>query len=90
MAKQRGLGYVAALAGGAILAGPYIQPQWLMALVIILFSLILWRFFDTKYLAYVFCILSALYAVNLLPFVVLAATLAMMSLGELGLPVGNR
>ena len=83
MAKQRGLGYVAALAGGAILAGPYIQPQWLMALVIILFSLILWRFFDTKYLAYVFCILSALYAVNLLPFVVLAATLAMMSLGEL-------
>ena len=83
MAKQRGLGYVAALAGGAIFAGPYIQPQWLMALVIILFSLILWRFFDNEYLAYVFCILSALYAVNLLPFVVLAATLAMMSLGEL-------
>ena len=50
MAKQRGLGYVAALAGGAVLAGPYVQPPWLMALVIILFSLILWRFFDTKYL----------------------------------------
>ena len=30
-----------------------------------------------------FCILSALYAVNLLPFVVLATTLAMMALGEL-------
>jgi uncharacterized protein (TIGR00297 family) len=83
MAKQRGLGYTAALTGGAILAGPYVHMPWLMALVIILFSLILWRFFGTKYLAYVFCILSALYAVNLLPFVVLATTLAMISLGEL-------
>ena len=83
MAKQRGLGYTAALTGGAILAGPYVHTPWLMALVIILFSLILWRFFGTKYLAYVFCILSALYAVNLLPFVVLATTLAMISLGEL-------
>ena len=83
MAKQRGLGYTAALTGGAILAGPYVHTPWLMGLVIILFSLILWRFFGTKYLAYVFCILSALYAVNLLPFVVLATTLAMISLGEL-------
>src|SRR5208283_4747143 len=62
MAKQRGLGYAAALAGCAILAGPYVQPPWLMALI---------------------CILSGLYAVNLLPFVVLATTLAMISLGEL-------
>jgi uncharacterized protein (TIGR00297 family) len=83
MVKQRGLGYAAALAGGVVLAGPYVQQPWLMALVIILFSLILWRFFGTKYLAYVFCILSALYAVNLLPFVVLATTLAMIALGEL-------
>lgn len=83
MAKQRGLGYAAALTGGAILAGPYVPLPWLMALVIILFSLVLWRFFDLKYLAYVFCVLSALYAVNLLPFLVLATTMAMMALGEL-------
>ncbi len=83
MAKQRGLGYAAALTGGAILAGPYVQPPWLIALIIILFSLILWRFFEMKYLAYVFCILSGLYAVNLLPFLVLATTLAMIALGEL-------
>ena len=60
-----------------------VQPPWLMALIIILFSLILWRFFDMKYLAYVFCILSGLYAVNLLPFLVLATTFAMIALGEL-------
>ncbi|MGD0534505.1 MAG: TIGR00297 family protein [Methanoregula sp.] len=88
MAKQRGLGYAATLAGGAVLAGPYVQPHWLMAFIIILFSLILWRFFDTKYLTYVFCILSGLYAVNLLPFVVLATTLAMMALGELVFQTG--
>jgi len=83
MAKQRGLGYAAAITGFAILAGPYVQPPWLMALTIIFFSLVLWRFFDTRYLAYVFCILSALYGIGLLPFLVLATTLAMIALGEL-------
>ena len=83
MAKQRGLGYAAAITGGVILAGPYVQPPWLMALIVIFFSLILWRFFDLRYLAYVFCILSGLYAVTLLPFLVLATTFAMIVLGEL-------
>jgi uncharacterized protein (TIGR00297 family) len=83
MEKQRGLGYAAALGGGAILVGPYIQPPWLMALIIILFALILMRFFNTKYLTYTFCILAGLYGVGLLPFFVLATTLAMLALGEL-------
>ncbi|MEN6442606.1 MAG: DUF92 domain-containing protein [Methanoregula sp.] len=83
MEKQRGLGYAAALGGGAILVGPYIQPPWLMALIIILFALVLLRFFGTKYLTYTFCILAGLYGVGLLPFFVLATTLAMLSLGEL-------
>lgn len=82
MQRQRGLGYAAALVGGAILAGPYVQPAWLMALVIILFALILWRFFDTKYLTYTFCVLAALYGIGLLPFFVFATTLAMLVLGE--------
>ena len=88
MAKQRGLGYAAAVAGGAILVGPYIQPPWLMALIIILFALILRRFFNTKYLTYTFCILSGLYGVGLLPFFVLATTLAMLALGELVFQTG--
>ncbi len=83
MEKQRGLGYAAALCGGAILVGPYIQPPWLMALIIILYSLILMRFFNTTYLTYTFCILAGLYGVGLLPFFVLATTLAMLALGEL-------
>jgi predicted membrane protein len=83
MQRQRGLGYAAALVGGSTLAGPYVQPEWFLALVVILYALILWRFFDTRYLTYTFCILAALYGIGLLPFFVFATTLAMLVLGEL-------
>lgn len=83
MEKQPGLEYALALAGGAILVGPSISPPWLMALFIICGALPLLRFFTIKYLMYTFCILAVLYGVGLLPFFVLAATLAMLVLGEL-------
>jgi uncharacterized protein (TIGR00297 family) len=99
MEKQRGLGYAAAFVGVTVLIEPYIHPAWaisntpaslafmhpawLMALIVILGALLLLRFFDTKYLTYTFCILAALYGVGLLPFFVLATTLAMLVLGEL-------
>jgi uncharacterized protein (TIGR00297 family) len=83
MQRQRGLGFAALLVGGATIAGPYVQPAWLLALSIILLALILWRFFATKYLTYTFCILAALYGIGLLPFFVFATTLAMLVLGEL-------
>jgi uncharacterized protein (TIGR00297 family) len=83
MQRQRGLGYAAALVGAATLLGPYLEQAWLMALIVILYALILWRFFDTKYLTYTMCALAALYGVGLLSFFVFATTLAMMVLGEL-------
>jgi uncharacterized protein (TIGR00297 family) len=83
MQRQPGLGYAAALAGGTTLVGPYLKPDWLMALIVILYALILWKFFDTKYLTYTICALAALYGVGLLPFFVFATTLAMIVLGEL-------
>lgn len=88
MQRQRGLGYAAALVGGATLVGPYLKPAWLMALVVILYALILWRFFDTKYLTYTICALSGLYALGLLPFFVFATTMAMLVLGELVFQTG--
>jgi uncharacterized protein (TIGR00297 family) len=83
MVKQRGLGYASALIGGIILVAPYIQPPWLMSLIVILYALILWRFFDTRYLSYSFCAISILYGVTLLPLFVFCCTLAMLVLGEL-------
>ncbi len=83
MDKPRGLGFAAGLVSGVILIAPYVQPAWLMSLIVILFSLLLWRFFDTKYLTYSFCIIAALYGVTLLPLFVFCCTLAMLVLGEL-------
>ncbi len=88
MQRQRGLGFAAALVGGATLVGPYLRPAWLMGLVVVLYALILWRFFDTKYLTYTFCALAALYGTGLLPFFVFATTLAMLVLGELVFQTG--
>jgi uncharacterized protein (TIGR00297 family) len=88
MQRQRGLGFAAALVGGATLIGPYMKPPWLMGLVVILYALILWRFFDTKYLAYTVCVLATLYGIGLLPFFVFATTLAMLVLGELVFQTG--
>ena len=83
MVKQRGLGYASALVGGIILVAPYVQPPWLMSLIVILYALILWRFFDTRYLSYSFCVIAVLYGVSLLPLFVFCCTLAMLVLGEL-------
>ena len=88
MQRQRGLGYAAAIVAGSTLLGPYVKPVWLMGLVVILYALILWRFFDTKYLTYTMCVLAALYGVGLLPFFVFMTTLAMMVLGELVFQTG--
>ena len=83
MEKQRGLGFASVLVGGAILAAPYVQPAWLMSLIVILYALILWRFFDTRYLSYSFCVIALLYGVTLLPLFVFCCTLSMLILGEL-------
>ena len=83
MERQRGLGYAAVLVAGAILTAPYIQPSWLMSLIVILYALMLWRFFDAKYLAYSFCMIAVLYGVTLLPLFVFSCTLAMLVMGEL-------
>jgi uncharacterized protein (TIGR00297 family) len=83
MERKGGLGYAAVLVAGAILIAPYIQPAWLMSLIVILFALIMWRFFETKYLTYSFCAIALLYGVTLLPLFVFSCTLAMLVMGEL-------
>jgi uncharacterized protein (TIGR00297 family) len=88
MERQRGLGYAAAIIGAAILAGPYVSPVWLMGLIVITSSVILYHFFNTKYLTYSICALAALYGVGLLPFFVFATSLAMIVLGELVFQTG--
>ena len=89
MVRQIGMGYAAAIASAAILIVPYVKPAWLMGLVVILNALILWRFFDIKYLSYAMCALAALYGVTLLPAFVFTTSLAMIVLGELVFQTGS-
>jgi len=88
MVRQRGLGYASGLAGMTILIGPFVNPIWLLGLGVILFALILYRVFGTKYLTYAICVLAALYGVGLLPFFVFGTSLAMLVLGELVFQTG--
>ncbi len=84
--SNRGLGYAAGLVGGSILIAPYVQPAWLMSLVVILFALILWRFFDTKYLTYSICVIAVLYGITLLPLFCILLHACHACSGRTGLP----
>lgn len=83
MDTRHGLLFAAVLAFFSILAAPLVQPPWLMALVVIFYALVLFRFFDTKYLTYSFVVLSALYGIGLLPVFFFSCTLAILIMGEL-------
>jgi uncharacterized protein (TIGR00297 family) len=83
MDKHHGLLLAGVLAFFTIIIAPFLQPPWLMGLVVIFYSLILFRFFDTKYLTYVFVVLAVLYAVGMLPLLYFSTTLAILVVGEI-------
>ncbi len=83
MDRQHGLLLAAVLALFTILVAPILHPPWLMGLVVALYSLILFRFFDTKYLTYAFVVLSILYGLGLLPLFYFSCTLAILVMGEI-------
>jgi uncharacterized protein (TIGR00297 family) len=65
-----------------ILISPYIQPAWVLSIIIILFSLTLFLIPETKYASLSFIILAALYGVGWLPLFVFASTIAIIVNGE--------
>lgn len=83
MERRHGLLLAAVLAFFTVLVAPLLQPAWLMGLVVIFYSLVLFRFFDTKYLTYAFVVLAALYSVGLLPLFYFSCTLAILVMGEI-------
>jgi uncharacterized protein (TIGR00297 family) len=83
MERRHGLLLAAVLSFFTVLVAPLLQPAWLMGLVVIFYSLVLFRFFDTKYLTYAFVVLAALYCVGLLPLFYFSCTLAILVMGEI-------
>lgn len=89
MDRRHGLLFAAVLAFFTVLIAPLVQPPWLMALVVIFYALILYRFFDTKYLTSAFVILASLYGLGILPVFFFSCTLAILVVGELVFGTGE-
>jgi uncharacterized protein (TIGR00297 family) len=83
MERRHGLLLAAVLAFFTVLIAPVLQPAWLMGLIVIFYSLVLFRFYETKYLSYAFIVLAALYGLGLLPLFYFACTLAILVMGEI-------
>jgi uncharacterized protein (TIGR00297 family) len=83
MEQRHGLLLAAVLAFFTVLIAPVLQPAWLMGLIVIFYSLVLFRFYATKYLSYAFIVLAALYGLGLLPLFYFACTLAILVMGEI-------
>jgi uncharacterized protein (TIGR00297 family) len=66
-----------------IAVAPYIQPPWILSVIVILASLILFLIRKTKYPAIALMVIALLYGINLLSLFVFLGTLAIVVLGEL-------
>jgi uncharacterized protein (TIGR00297 family) len=72
-----------------ILLAPFIQPPWVLSVVILLFSLTLFLIKDTRYLAFALVPIAVLYGLGLLPLLVFSCTLTIMVTGDLAFQWGS-
>ncbi len=66
-----------------VLIAPYVQPPWFLAIIVILFSMVLFLIRNTKYLALAMIPIAALYGLGFLPLLVFSCTLTILVMGEL-------
>jgi uncharacterized protein (TIGR00297 family) len=66
-----------------VLIAPYVQPPWFLAIIVILFSMVLFLIRNTKYLALAMIPIAALYGLGFLPLLVFSCTLTILVVGEL-------
>jgi uncharacterized protein (TIGR00297 family) len=66
-----------------ILIAPYVQPPWILSVMILVFSLTLFLIRNTRYLALALVPVAILYGIGVLPLLVFSCTLAIMVTGEL-------
>jgi uncharacterized protein (TIGR00297 family) len=71
------------LTAGCILAGPFIEPPFILSILIILFSGILYLIRGTRALSVSIIILAIIYGLGWLPFLIFAATLGIVAVGEI-------
>ena len=65
-----------------ILISPYVQPAWLLSIIVILFCATLFLIPGTRYASISFIVLATLYGLGWLPLFVFASTIAIIVNGE--------
>ncbi len=89
MSEQFGDSLAALLALSFVLIAPYLQPPWVLAIMIILFSSTLFLIRKTRYLAIALIPIAILYGLSLLPLLVFCCTITILVMGELAFRWGG-
>jgi uncharacterized protein (TIGR00297 family) len=82
MDKPQGLVLASALTLAFIALAPLLQPPWLLTMLLIPFSLVLYLIRDTRYVSFSILALAALYGLGLLSTFVFTCTLGIVVIGE--------
>ncbi|MDD1707401.1 MAG: TIGR00297 family protein [Methanoregulaceae archaeon] len=88
MSNQFGDTLAAILALSFVLIAPFIQPPWVLSLMIVIFSSILFLIRKTRFLALALVPIAILYGIGLLPLLVFSCTFTIMVIGELAFTWG--
>jgi uncharacterized protein (TIGR00297 family) len=83
MSNQFGDRLAAILALSFVLIAPFIQPPWVLSVMIFLFSSVLFLIRKTRFLALALVPIAILYGLGLLPLLVFSCTFTIMVIGEL-------
>ncbi len=83
MIRRLGEWFAAVLAVSCVLLAPFADPPWLLAIIFILASLILYLIKDTKNISLALIALGVLYGLSIIPALIFACSLAIFTAGEL-------
>jgi len=83
MTNLQGMVLASVLTIACIVLAPFIQPAWILSLILIPFSLVLFLIRDTKYISLSIIVIAALYGIGWLSLFIFSATLAIIVIGEL-------
>ena len=83
MMNRLGERLAAVLVLSFILIAPFVQPQWILAIMVVIFSLVLYLINKTRFLALALIPIAILYGISILHLLVFCCTLTIMVMGEL-------
>lgn len=69
-----------------IFIAPYVQPPWILAIMVAISSLVLYLIKRTRFLALALIPIAVLYGISILPLLVFCCTLTIIVMGELAFP----